>query len=98
MGAYSESLETQIAPDPVSCMEYTIAAGSIPCKEFSTCLQELSAALGCYDLSGQLRQLESLRSKWSKTLEQMEQELSVRVRYFRVFGICTGCALAILLV
>jgi hypothetical protein len=98
MGAYSESLEIQIAPDPVACMEYTIAAGIIPCQEFSCCLRDLSGALGCYDLSGQVKQLEGLHSKWSKILEQMERELSVRVRYFRVFGICLGCALAILLV
>jgi hypothetical protein len=68
IGAYSRALENQIAPDPVACMEYTIAAATIPCQEFSCCLRELSAALGCYDLTGQLRQLEGLRSKWSKIL------------------------------
>ena len=98
MQAFSESLENQVAPDPVACMEHAIAGGSVPCTEFTQCLRELSSALGCYDLTGQLRQLESLQSKWSKILEQMECDLSVRVRYFRVFGICTGCALAILLV
>lgn len=98
MQAFSESLENQVAPDPVACMEHVIGGGSFPCPEFTQCLRELSSALGCYDLTGQLRQLESLQSKWSKILEQMECDLSVRVRYFRVFGICTGCALAVLLV
>ena len=95
---FSHALDTQIAPDPVACMEYTVGNIRISCPEFLLCLRELSGALGCYDLVGQVRQLEVLRSKWSKILDGLEQNLTLKIRNFRIFGICAGCALAILLV
>ncbi len=98
MLSFSETLDSQIAPNPMACMEHALAQGHIPCQEYADCLCELAGALGCYDLTGQLRQLEGLRGKWNQTLEHMENDLAMRVRYFRVLGICAGCALTILLV
>lgn len=98
MLSFSETLDSQIAPNPMACMDYALPRGRVPCPEYTHCLRELAGALGCYDLYGQMRQLEGLKGKWSKKLEHLENDLAMRVRYFRVLGICAGCALAILLV
>ena len=98
MIAFSESLDGQIGPNPVVCMEHVLTKTSVSCPEYGSCMRDLAGALGCYDLTGQIRQLENLCGKWNKTLEHLENDLTVRVRYFRTLGICAGCALAILLV
>ena len=95
---FANSLNGQIAPHPVSCMEYALARRTPPCAEYSLCLRELAGALGSYDLTGQLRQLECLQAKWKNTLSELASVLTVRIRYFRILGICAGSAIAILLV
>ena len=98
MHRYSEALEAQVAPNPRECMEFALAQVNSPCPEFSACLRALASVLGCHDLTGQLRLLEGLKTHWNKTLEHMEADLCLRARNLRIFGICAGCALAILLV
>lgn len=98
MQAFANSLNGQVAPHPVSCMEYVLANTTAPCTEYSKCLRELAGALGSYDLTGQLHQLACLEAKWKNTLSELTSVLTVRIRYFRVLGICAGGALAILLV
>ena len=98
MLAFSQTLDEQVMPHPVSCMEYALTKTSFPCADFPLCLRDLAKALGSYDLNGQLRQLDGLKAKWSKTLSKLEADLAARMRYFRILGICAGSAIAILLV
>jgi len=95
---FSDSLESQIEPDPFACMEFTLARTGSPCAEHKLCLQELAQILGNSDLQGQLRQLDGLHHKWSQRLIELEKDVTDKVRNYRVIGICAGCALAILLV
>ena len=62
IGLFADALDNQVAPDPSACMEYAIGNKPASCPEFSQCLREPAGVLGCYDLSGQIRQVENLRS------------------------------------
>ena len=98
MLSFSEALDMQVGPSPLSCMEIVLRKYPDPFPEYKIILLELAEVLGKYDLSGQIRQLENLYDTWSKTLKSLEADVTVKLRYFRVLGLCAGAALAIILV
>ncbi len=58
---------------------------------------QLGSTLGCFDLEGQLQQLDGVRSACSRTLEELASQRDTRIRNYQTLGICAGVALAILL-
>ncbi len=61
-------------------------------------LSDLGAALGRYDLEGQQRALGLAASRVAGLLSQLEADKRARCKSYGMLGICTGLAIAILLV
>ena len=95
---FAKELDGQVAPDAEFCM--TVALNNTPelPKRTVEYLTALGQSLGVFDLQGQLRGLESVRSSCMSTITQMEQQRPQRVRSYETLGLCAGAALAILLI
>lgn len=93
------SLDIQAEPlsSPLHLMRRRLPLLGLEPRE-SAILLELGNALGCYDLESQLRLLEAVRER----LRQAELRCGKRIlsegRGWSALGICTGLALAIVLV
>ena len=61
-------------------------------------LLELANALGCYDLQSQQRMLDSAQARLRQAEERCRRQLDAQARSWAALGICTGLALAIVLV
>ena len=91
-----------ISHDP-TCSNVTIlkdffAHGSPVPAEMQDILLDLFYMLGRQDPSAQVRALELAESRVTCVLQQLETDREERCRSFRVLGICTGLALAVVLV
>ena len=96
--SFSNALESQIAPNPSACMEVVLAGFSALPESGRRCLQAFGECIGLFDLKGQLLQLQALREQCGKQLMELEANKDVKLRTYRILGICAGAALAVLLV
>lgn len=94
----SNELQSQISPDVASCLNVAIAAtGSLP-NRIQEAVVMLGTSLGRFDLQGQLQGLEAVRTYCRAELDSMSAGRDTRLRSYQTLGLCTGAALAILLV
>lgn len=96
--AFSEELESQIAPDASHCMEIAVCKHSSLPAETKECLLLLGRSLGKFDLQGQLVGLAAVRESCNSKLKRLEDGRDVRMRSYQTLGLCAGAALAILLI
>ena len=93
-----EELEAQIAPDVGSCMVKVRAQyGELP-DSVSQVLLQLGQTLGRFDLPGQLKGLETVRTTCRHRLRELSENREPRLRSYQTLGLCAGAALAILLI
>lgn len=93
----SQEMECQIVPDAAGCMYAALhKAPELPNISRSILL-ELGKTLGCFDLPGQLKGLNSCRNRCMLELEDLRRNRESRLRSYKILGLCTGFALAILL-
>lgn len=90
-------LETCSGQDPVDCM-VSVLANSDVTPRVRGLLEKLACTLGQFDLEGQLRGLEELRSLCSSTLESLSAGREDRLRSYQTLGLCAGAALVILFI
>lgn len=89
-------LDRQISPDVSSCMSAVLKnCREIPGRTRSI-LFALGRSLGRFDLPGQLRGLEAVRSACQLELNELEKNRDVRLRSYQTLGLCAGAALVIL--
>ena len=94
----ARELENQISPDAPSCMYAAIShVPNLP-AEAEKALRLLGGSLGRFDLEGQMRGLEQVRSHCRQALEGLTNGREQRVRGYQTLGVCAGAALAILFV
>lgn len=93
-----EELKLQSLPDVECCVRAALSReGDYPqriCRAF----QILGTSLGRFDLEGQLKGLEAVRNYCRRELEELSCGRDARLRSYQTLGICTGAALAILLI
>lgn len=58
----------------------------------------LAKNLGKYDLDAQLQGIETAKLQAEQRLQEMEQERKIKSRTYQTLGVCTGLAVAILLI
>ncbi len=94
--ALSNELEAQISPDVATCMCAALnTSGDIPpCTREQLLL--LGRSLGRFDLPGQLKGLDAVRSTCRSKLESLTVNKEPRLRSYQTLGLCAGAALAIL--
>lgn len=95
--ALAEELEAQVAPDAVSCMRAVQAAMTLPDSVQDT-LTQLGSSLGCFDLTGQIRGIESCLKRAQGKLRYLNDHRQNRIRSYQTLGLCAGAALAILFI
>jgi len=94
----SEELERQVAPDISGCFQLALdRTGFLPEKTYRA-LKILGDTLGRFDVEGQIRGLESVRSFCRSELNGMAHNRDNRLRSYQTLGLCAGAALAILFV
>ncbi len=94
----SRELECQILPDVESCMNAALSAcGDLP-ERTGKAMRRLGASLGRFDLEGQLKGLESVRSDCREELKQLGLHRDERLRSYQTLGLCAGAALTILFI
>ena len=95
--ALAAELESQILTDVANCMETVLQKQSrLPqCSE--EMLRMLGRGFGKFELQGQLKELESVRTACERCLAELEANRDVRLRSYQTLGLCAGAALAILL-
>lgn len=98
MRTFSGHLERQILPDVHSCMEAAIADVGLDFFHARKILSLLGLSLGRFDLSGQINSLSAVREQCRREQEQLQLERTSRIRSYRVLSLCSGIALAILLI
>lgn len=94
----AEELESQVAPDVISCMRAALAKTPELPKRTRAMLEELGISLGAFDLTGQLKGLEAVRQNCSRVLSELEQNRAQRTRSYQTLGLCAGAALAVLFI
>ena len=93
----ARELDWQAEPDAAGCMvEALEKSHSLP-QNVRLLFLQLGASLGQFDLSGQLKELEHVRASCENALQASLENQEPRLRSYRTLGICTGAALAILL-
>lgn len=97
-GELSTELESQVCPDVSSCMTTVLEKQCGVPKQTEECLLQLGKCMGRFDLSGQLKGLESVRQKCRQLIETLDENKEDRLRSYRTLGLCAGAALVILFV
>lgn len=94
----AQELEDQISAEVESCMR--AALGKCPELPEKTCqsLCLLGQTLGRFDLEGQLKGLETVRTGCREGLQRLLQNKEPRLRSYQTLGLCAGAALAILFI
>ena len=94
----ARELDWQTAPDVYSCMcEAMEKSGPMPAS-IRTFFRSLGTGLGQFDTEGQLRQLQHIGNCCRQSLENLSRDKDDRLRSYRTLGVCTGIAIAVLLV
>lgn len=94
----TKELEAQITPNVTFCMEAALnRVGSVPAITLR-CLRLLGRSLGRFDLSGQLSGLETVRKACRLEIAHLSENRDQRLQNYKTLSICTGAALAILLI
>lgn len=94
----SRELENQVSGDVESCMNAALdTVGDLPGHTLSG-LSLLGQTLGRFDLEGQLRGIEAVRSHCRQRLKELRENREPRLRSYQTLGLCAGAALAILFI
>ena len=94
----ASELDAQVTPEVRTCMTAALQrSGEIPAP-IRNIFEELGQSLGRFDLNGQLKGLNSARQRCRRELEALNTNRDVRLRSYQTLGLCTGAALAILLI
>lgn len=94
----SRELESQICPDADSCMYAALKQCNNLPERTAEGLKLLGTSLGRFDLAGQIKGLESVRSWCRRELDALSVNREHRLRGYQTLGVCAGAALAILFV
>ena len=94
----ADTLDSQICADVSVCVAAVLE--NFPAMPQGTvqCLRMLGSTLGCYDLDGQVKGLQGVRTESRRIYESLDANKDARLRSYRVLGICAGAALTIVLI
>lgn len=94
----AQELECQTGPDVESCIYAALKSGTDMPGRTKKAFEILGTSLGRFDVEGQVRGLESVRSFCRRELEELSVNRDARLRSYQTLGLCAGASLAILFV
>ncbi len=96
-GQVAESMLREPMAAPLTLIRRALPMLRLPDRD-AAILLELGTALGCYDLDSQLRMLDSAQSRLQQEALHCSKRVLGEGRGWGALGLCTGLALAIVLV
>lgn len=96
--ALANELEDHVSPNVENCMIAALHKTRDMPKLTLDMMKLLGRSLGRFDLEGQLKGLESVKSEANRVLESYTKNQDVRLRCYQTLGICAGAAIAILFI
>lgn len=94
----ADQLDRQVLPDALSCMEAELHDAVLAFPRLRKMLLLLGSSLGRFDLAGQLKVLSAVKEQCALELQELRTDRELRLRSYRVLGLCAGAALVILLI
>lgn len=91
-------LESHMSADVSGCVHNVLSEVPDMPKRTAKAMQMLGMSLGRFDVEGQIRGLEAVRTFCRSELETLAVNRESRMRSYQTLGICAGAALAILFV
>ena len=91
-------LEDQISPDVTACMDAAIGKYKQLPHQTEDALHLLGRSIGRFDMEGQLKGLENVRSECRRNLEKLTENQQTRLRSYQTLALCAGAAIAIIFV
>lgn len=91
-------LDKQVSPDVEKCMQAALSSTSPIPKMTADAFLLFGQSLGRFDLDGQLKGLDAVRTECNRVLEIYTCDQEKRLRCYQTLGVCAGAALAILFV
>lgn len=95
--ALEQELEMGCCAEVSQCMARVLEKNHGCSPALRPHLEELGQRLGTFDLTGQLQGLRSLRTGCENAWKQLSDNRENRLRSYQTLGLCTGAALAVLL-
>ena len=95
---FSEELKTQRYSDPGTCMDKLLADFPSAPTGTKKLLRQFGKSIGKFDLDGQLKGLQYVKSQCEDMLARFAKDADIRIRNYQTLGLCAGVALAILLI
>lgn len=96
--ALASELEDQISPNVENCMIAALHKTKDMPKLTNDMMKLLGHSLGRFDLEGQLKGLEAVKSEGNRVLKSYTENQDVRLRCYQTLGICAGAAIVILFI
>lgn len=96
--AFAYQLDRQVLPDASSCMDAAIADSNIPFLHIRKLLNVIGNSLGRFDLSSQLKGLNSAKELCAIEHAALHADRTDRLKCFQALSFCAGAALVILLI
>ena len=93
----SQKLDDHVSCSVYSCLQDVLTEEKLP-HWTRVGLAYLGESLGRFDLDGQLKALESTRSKCRSDLANLNVNKDARLRSYQTLGICAGAAMVILFI
>lgn len=94
----SEELSFQISPDVESCMSAAIARAKRLPPLSKECLISLGQSLGRFDITGQIREFDAIRTDCRRKLNMLTSNRDIRIRNYQTLVLCAGAAIVILFI
>lgn len=92
-----QELEEGAWAEVADCMEQVLAERPALSQRLHGHLRQLGQELGQFDLNGQLSSLRALREQCLLERQELARDRQTRLRSYQTLGLCTGAALAVLL-
>lgn len=92
-----QELERRVFADVPACMDAALKKMSSCSPTVWTAMGNLGRHLGQFDLTGQISCLRSFRAECEDKRKQLSKNRDDRLRSYQTLGLCTGAALAVLL-
>ncbi len=94
----ADELDRQVAPNVSVCMATAVHNVSGLSCEMKNILISLGHCLGRFDLQGQTKGLEAVRSECQRQLSALNTNRQQRLRCYQTLGFCAGAAVVILFI
>ena len=96
--ALAQEMDAQLSPDMESCVSKALCASRNVPKITRSTLELFGKTVGRFDMEGQLKGLDAVRSECKRNLDILGCDRDSRLRSYQTLGLCAGASLAILLI